>query len=143
MTMRSLLRPRSLCALLVVVLLSVAAVWFFLLRKPADIRAFSSIRSEWLNDREADAWTRGRRAEQCLEIARQLPDTVGGLSALFLASTSAGDTPAGKEAQEQLAEQIGTADIGKLAAALDRNFGRWRAIEPLAPALLDRAKKAP
>ena len=77
-------------------------------------------------------------------MAQRHPGTVGGLSALLLASTRAPKTVAGKEANQQLARQIETAEIGNLAAAFDRGVvGRWQAMQNLAPVFLARVRRSP
>lgn len=123
----------------------------YLVNRPsADVRAYMQVRygsgfdlSE--QDRlDKDAATRQQRAERCLEVAARYPGTIGGISALLLASSRAPGTAAGKEATRQLSQQIRTADLDKLAGALDRNaVTQWGKIRDLAPALLARARQLP
>src|SRR5262245_36835106 len=142
--MHSLLKPRYLLALLAAVVAACVAAWFFLLRQPPDLRELSSIRAQWqVMPHDADDETRDALAERCLDLEARRPGTVGGLSALLLASTHPPDTPAGKQAHRRLADQIQSADVGKLAAAFDRSLGRLGKLEPLAPALLARARNEP
>ena len=117
---------------------------FFLLRQPPDIREYWSIRRDWdAAGQDANAATKNRLATQYLDVAHRHPGTVGGLSALPLASTHAPDTTVGKEARQQLAEQFETADIGNITAAFYRSSGQWHTIQNLAPTLLARARNSP
>jgi thiol-disulfide isomerase/thioredoxin/predicted esterase len=130
---------------LLVLIGALAAVWFFRFHRPPDIRDFWAARHEWDTDRLAeDEAAKNERAARCLEVARKHPGTVGGLSALLLASSRAPHTVAGKEAGRQLVRQIETADLTSFAAAFDRGMvGRWQAISDLAPAFLARARRSP
>jgi hypothetical protein len=125
---------------LLVLVAAVAAAGSFLFYRPPDIRAFWAVQGDW----DAAGERESGHAERCLDVARKHPGTVGGLSALLLAATRAPDTAAGKEANQQLARQIETAEIGNLAAAFDRGVrGRWQAMQNLAPAFLARARRSP
>ncbi len=122
---------------------AIAAAGYFLFHRPPDIRDFWAVRGDWDGAGEETDDQKNVLATRCLEVAEKHPGTVGGLSALFLACTRAPKTAAGKEANQQLAQQIKTADMGCLAAAFDRGVvGKWRSLENLAPAFLARARQS-
>ena len=52
------------------------------------------------------------------------------------------DTSAGRQAQQEFARQLETADIGMLAQAFEWSLGQWGALEPFAPAILARARQS-
>lgn len=129
----------------ILLLFAFAAAWYLWNRPPPDIREYSSIQYEWqtthpgrITEEEKE-----QRAKRCLEIAGKYPGSIGGLAALITASATAPDTPAGKEAYRQLAQQVEAADIGNLAQAFRRSWGQLRNIQQLAPAILARVKQAP
>ena len=125
--MRSLLKRRILWLSLLAATVTSVGIWFFLFRKPPDIHDFWAVRYEWDSARQETDAEKNARATRCLEVAQRHPGTVGGLSALLLASTRAPKTVAGTEANQQLARQIETAEIGNLATAFERGvLGNWR-----------------
>ena len=108
----------------VVLTMTLGGVYFFLVHQSPDIREYESIRRNWRAARtDVDEAAKKQLATRCLEVAHQHPGTIGGLSALLLAYTDAADTTAGKEAKQQLAQQIETADIDNLSMAFDRYGG--------------------
>jgi dienelactone hydrolase/thiol-disulfide isomerase/thioredoxin len=138
------LNRRRLFAVLLVLIGAIAAAGYFLFDRPPDIRDFWAVRGDWDAAGEETDDQKNVLATRCLEVAEKHPGTVGGLSALFLASTRAPKTAAGKEAHQQLAQQIKTADMGRLAASFDRGVvGKWHSLENLAPAFLARARQSP
>jgi thiol-disulfide isomerase/thioredoxin/predicted esterase len=142
--MRSFMKRRVLWGLLLAGMITCVGVWFFLLRPPPDMRAYLSVRAELLATRDdADEAARDRLASRCLDIAGQFPGSMGGVSALLLASTRASDTTAGREARRQFAREVKTADIKHLARAFDWGLGRLETIQDLAPAILARARQSP
>lgn len=138
---------RRLLWILLPILLLFAFVggWYLWNRPPPDIREYSSfLWNEWDSNPHPGNATeaeRNQRANRCLDIARKYPGSVGGLAALIFATTTAPDTPAGKEAYQQLAQQIETADIGNLAAAFDLSRGQLQTIQGIAQAILARVKQ--
>lgn len=114
-------------------------VWFFVLRPPADIRAYWSAQAGWDDD------AGDQSAARCLEVSERFPATTGGLCALLLAARQAGDTPAGKEASTRFIDLIATADPRHLGGALDREGGgdRLRAVPQFAPPLVARVRTMP
>ncbi len=129
----------------ILLLLAFAGAWYLWNRPPPDIREYSEIQYEWQTTQlgtitEAE---RDQRTNRCLDIARRYPGSVGGLAALITASATSPDTPAGKEAYRQLAQQIETANVGNLAAAFDLSRGQLQTLQQLAPAILARVKQDP
>jgi thiol-disulfide isomerase/thioredoxin len=123
---------------------AIAAAGYFLLQRPPDIRDFWAVRGAWDAAGEETDDLQNVHAARCLKVHEKHPGSVGGLSALFLAATRAPKTAAGNEAHRQLAQQIETADMGRLAAAFDRGVvGNWRTLENLSPAFLARARHSP
>jgi hypothetical protein len=118
------------------------ADWLIWLRQPPDIREYAAVRAEWdSTKRPISQATKERLASRCLEIARRYPGSVGGLSA-FMAAAINPDTSAGREARQALTRQLETAEVSTLAQAFDWILGRWEALEPLAPAILARARQS-
>ena len=116
--------------------------WLMWLRLPPDVREYSAVRAEWQSPASpVSQATKERLARRCFEIARRYPGTVGGLSALMAAVTNP-DTSAGREAQQEFAQELETADVGMLAQAFDWNTGGWQTLEPFAPAILARARRS-
>jgi thiol-disulfide isomerase/thioredoxin len=135
-------RRRLFVGLLVLIGAS-AASGYLLFHRPPDIRDFWAVRGTWDAAEKDTDEEKNDRAQRCLEVAQKHPGTVGGLSALFLAATRAPKTAAGREANQQLARQIDTADLGNLAAAFDQG-GAWPGqLQNLAPAVLARARQNP
>ena len=131
-------------SVILVVVFVLAGVWFFMLRLPADRRAFAPIGMEWNRiGPNAEPETQTRLAERCLDLHRQYPGTIGGVSSLLLAATNAKDTAAGQEANRLFMQQIAQADPRILAAAFDRVFMAWGANSQFAPPLLDRVRGTP
>ena len=140
------LKRRLLWTLLPILLLvAFAGAWYLWNQPPPDMREYSDIQYEWqtTNPAKITQAERDQRANRCLDIAGKYPGSVGGLAALITASATAPDTPAGKEAYRQLAQQIESADVGNLAAAFDLSRGQSQTIPRLAPTLLARVKQAP
>jgi acetyl esterase/lipase len=137
-------KRRIVVGIIVGIVLVAVAAWFFLLRPPADIRAFGPISREWnAVGPQADPDTQNRLAQRCLDVSRQFPGTAGGLSALLLAATNAPATPAGQDAARQFAQQIDEADPRLLAKAFNYASGRLRAVPQFAPPLLARVRRTP
>jgi thiol-disulfide isomerase/thioredoxin/dienelactone hydrolase len=140
-------KRRLLWALLpLLLLIALTGAWYLWNRPPPDIREYSDIQYEWHSN--PDRWNatdeeKKQLANRCLDIASRYPGSVGGLAALIFAATTAPDTLAGKEAYQQLAQQLEAADIGNLAAAFDRSRGQLQTIQRLAPAILARVKQIP
>lgn len=119
-------------------------VWFFMLRPPADRRAFGSISMEWNHlGTKAGPETQARLAQRCLDVNLQYPGTVGGLSALLLAATHAPNTPAGQDAARLFAQQVAQADLSLLAQAFDRIAIGYGVAPQLGPPLLARVRRIP
>ena len=132
--------------LLLFIGITVAAVGvscFFLLRRPPDIRESFAVKAEWMaTSANADEAAKERLAKRSLEIGEKYPGTVGGLLALQVAAVRAPETVSGRQALQEFAKQVGTADIGNLAQALDWGLGPWESLAEAAPAMLARAKKS-
>jgi acetyl esterase/lipase/thiol-disulfide isomerase/thioredoxin len=120
-------------------------VVYLCIRPPANVRAFGSISMEWNHlGTSADPEKQNRLAERCLDLNRQYPGTVGGVSALLLATVHAPKTSAGQDAARQFAEQIETADLDVLAKAFDYAAGgRPSVVLQFAPLLLARVRREP
>ncbi len=113
-------------------------------RRPPEIREYADVRTEWeQSGHERTAPEKARLAARSLEVGRKYPGTAAGISAQLLAATLAPETSAGRDARNEFAGQLETADIGSLAQALDWGLGRWQAIEDLVPKLLARARRSP
>ena len=120
------------------------AMWCLELRRPPEIREFSSVQTEWQQAGvDLSGAAKQRLAGRSLEISRKYPGTVSGLSALLLAASYAPETSAGREARQQFARRLETEDVGILAEALRWGVVRWEAMEGFAPAILARAKQSP
>jgi thiol-disulfide isomerase/thioredoxin/pimeloyl-ACP methyl ester carboxylesterase len=112
------------------------------LSRPADAREYAAVTAEWQSTpAPISKATKERLASRCLEIARKYPGTVGGLSAAMFAASHP-DTSAGREAQQAVAEQLETVDIAAVAQAFDGSAHDWQTLEPLAPAILARARRS-
>ena len=131
-----------LAGIILVLILVRVADWLIWLRQPPDIREYTAVRAEWQStEPPISQTTKERLANRCLEIARRYPGTVGGLSA-FMAAAINPDTSAGREARQEFARQLETADVGMLAQAFKWSLGGWQTLEPFAPAILSRARQS-
>jgi acetyl esterase/lipase len=131
-------------SIILCVILVPLSIWFYLLRPPADRRAFGAISMEWNHaGTKAEPEVQSQLAQRCLDVNRQYPGSVGGMSALLLAAVKAPHTPAGQEASRLFTQQIDHADLNLLAAAFDRATLGYGASAPLAPPLLARIRRAP
>jgi thiol-disulfide isomerase/thioredoxin/dienelactone hydrolase len=140
----SLKRRKRWVVLAGAIIVAVVAAWFLFFRQPPDMREALSVRSEWRAvGLDADEPTKERLAGRCLEISEKYPGTVGGLLALLMASAHASDTVSGRQARQQFVQQVETADLDRLARALELGLGQWEALAELAPALLARARQSP
>jgi thiol-disulfide isomerase/thioredoxin len=125
-----------------VFVLARVADWFLWLRQPPDIREYAAVRAEWdSTEPPLSQASKERLASRCLGIAQRYPGTVGGLSA-FMAAAVNPDTSAGREARQEFARQLETADVGTLAEAFEWSRGQWQTLEPFAPAILTRARQS-
>ena len=123
-------------------------VWLLVYRQPIDVRVFWSVRSDWdaagqQPDEKKTDLEKDKLAVRCLEVAEDYPGTAGELSALLMAATRAENTPAGKEANRQLARRIAAADLDQFDKAFDRAVRDWKPLRNLAPDLLARARQDP
>lgn len=117
---------------------------YFLLRQPADIREYWSIKGDLAAAGQgADSESKNRLAIRCIDLAERYPGSVGGLSALLLASTHTPDVKVGGKVRQLLSEEFETANIKHITAAFDRSSGNWHGIEDLAPLLLVRTQEDP
>ena len=108
-----------------VVILVKVTDWLIWLRQPPDLREYFAVRAEWQSTADPISLaTKERLTSRCLEIGRKYPGTVGGLSAIAEAALSP-DTSAGRQAQQEFARQLETADIGMLAQAFEWSLGQW------------------
>ncbi|MEX2119863.1 MAG: redoxin family protein [Pirellulales bacterium] len=125
-----------------IAVVAIGAVGFFFFHRPPDIRESLAVRRKWLAAAEnGDELTKEGLAAQCLEISRKDPGTVGGLLALQMAAARAPNTVSGRQAQQEFAKQVETADIDRLAQALDLGLGPWEPLAEAAPAMLARARQ--
>jgi poly(3-hydroxybutyrate) depolymerase/thiol-disulfide isomerase/thioredoxin len=132
-----------LAAIVLILIFVKVADWVIWLRQPPDMREYLAVRAEWRSTPDPiSRVTKERLANRCLEIGRNYPGTVGGLSA-FAEEALTPDTRAGREAQQAFARQLETADVDMLAQAFDWSLGQWEALEPFAPAILARARQSP
>ena len=153
----------SLIGPITLLMIAIGIFIFFLTRDPSDIRSFLKLRYKW--DRTAVGQSEEEFAEQCLELAKNYPDTTGELSALYLAACRAPKTEPGQKARERFIAHIADADLGRLGAAIDYShhapsvnaltdtrpdprvvghyYSLYRDHQGIAAALLDRLKRSP
>ena len=119
-----------------------ASVWFLLLRPSVDIREFWAVESGLKTNGTVGNTEKKDTATKYLEVGRRHPGSIGGISALLMAATKAPESEPGQEANRRLAQEIETAEIGKITSAFDRGVqGNWKLLKNLAPTFLSRARR--
>jgi hypothetical protein len=115
--------------------------WLAWLGQPPDVREYAAVQGEWQSTQPPLSPTvKEKLSRRWIEIARRYPGTVGGLSAVIAAAANP-DTSAGREARQELTQQMAAANLDTIAQALDSVGGRLGTLEPFAPAILTHARQ--